>query len=100
LAVRTPLTLAVSGTHRTATVAGTIMAAEGSNTDEDFYNLGLFNAGNLVELSTRLPGDGTLVPKVTLLDASGQVLADEDGDATDGHARVTLECGRRDLRPG
>jgi hypothetical protein len=84
------LTLAVSGTHRTATVAGTIMAAEGSNTDEDFYNLGLYNAGNLVELSTRLPSDSTLVPKVTLLNASGQVLADEDGDATDGHARVTL----------
>jgi hypothetical protein len=84
------LTLAGAAGHRTATVAGTIMAAEGSNTDEDFYSLGIFNAGNVVELSTRLPGDSTLVPKVTLLDASGQVLADEDGDATDGHAKVTL----------
>jgi hypothetical protein len=52
-------------------VAGTIMAAEGSNTDEDVYNLGLFNAGNVIELSTRLPGDGTLSPKVVLLDAAG-----------------------------
>jgi hypothetical protein len=84
------LTLAVSGTHRTATVAGTIMAAEGSNTDEDVYNLGLFNAGNVVELSTRLPGDGTLLPKVTLLDASGQVIADTDGNAVDGHAKAIL----------
>jgi hypothetical protein len=80
------------GTHRTATVAGTIMAAEGSNTDEDVYNLGLFNAGNVIELSTRMPGDGTLSPKVVLLDAAGQVLSDSDGDATDGHARVTLSA--------
>jgi hypothetical protein len=31
-------------------VAGTLMAAESSNTDEDVYNLGLFNAGNVIEL--------------------------------------------------
>ncbi|WP_374691304.1 pre-peptidase C-terminal domain-containing protein, partial [Accumulibacter sp.] len=55
-----PLSLAGGQGHRTATVSGTIMAAEGSNTDEDVYNLGLFNAGNVIELSTRLPGDGTL----------------------------------------
>ncbi|HNC52017.1 MAG TPA: pre-peptidase C-terminal domain-containing protein, partial [Accumulibacter sp.] len=54
-----PLNLAGGQGHRTATVSGTIMAAEGSNTDEDVYHLGLFNAGNVVELSTRLPGDGT-----------------------------------------
>ena len=39
--------------------------------DVDLYNLGVFNAGNLVELDTQLPGDGTLVPKVTLLNAAG-----------------------------
>ena len=85
-----PLTLAVSGTHRTATVAGTIMAAEGSNTDEDVYSLGLFNAGNVIELSTRLPGDGTLSPKVVLLDAAGTVITDTDGNAIDGHAKAIL----------
>jgi hypothetical protein len=84
------LTLTTAAGHRTATIAGTIMAAEGSNTDEDTFSLGLFNAGNVVELATRLSSDGTLVPKVTLLNASGQVIADEDGDASDGHVRATL----------
>ena len=59
--------------HRTATAAGTVMAVEGSNTDEDIYQLGPFNAGNVIELSTRIPGDGTLSPKVAVVGASGQV---------------------------
>ena len=85
-----PRSLAGGQSHRTATVSGTIMAAEGSNTDEDVYSLGLVNAGNVIELSTRMPGDGTLSPKVVLLDAAGQLLPDSDGDTTDDHARVTL----------
>ncbi|WP_295430297.1 hypothetical protein, partial [uncultured Thiodictyon sp.] len=84
------LTLVTAAGHRTATVTGTIMAPEGSNTDEDYYSLGLFNAGNVLELATRRPADGALAAKVTLLNAAGQVLADEDGNAADGHARVTL----------
>ncbi|HEX9890428.1 MAG TPA: lectin-like protein, partial [Nitriliruptorales bacterium] len=84
------LTLAVTGTHRTATVAGTVMAAEGSNTDEDVYRLGLFNAGNVVDLRTSLPADSTLSPKVTLLDANGVVIADTD--AADGHVKATLSA--------
>jgi len=37
--------LSSGGDHRTATVAGTIMAPENTNTDEDYYNLGVLNAG-------------------------------------------------------
>src|SRR6185295_3771290 len=49
-----------------------------------------FNAGNVVELTTRLPGTSTLAPKVTLVDAAGHVIADADGNANDGHVLATL----------
>ncbi len=48
------LTLAVSGTHRTATVSGTIMAAEGSNADEDVDNLGAVKPSFLPARQTRI----------------------------------------------
>ncbi|MBK8579247.1 MAG: hypothetical protein IPN78_13795, partial [Candidatus Accumulibacter sp.] len=44
----------------------------------------------MIELSTRLPGDGTLSPKVVLLDAAGAVITDTDGNAVDGHAKAIL----------
>ena len=84
------LALTQAGTHQTATVAGTVMAPSGSNLDEDVFALGVFNTGNVVELNTRLPGTSTLVPKVTLLDAAGQVIADSDGNPGDGHVLATL----------
>jgi hypothetical protein len=83
------LTLTQAGTHQTATVAGTLMPGS-SPVDVDVFNLGVFNAGNVVELSTRLPGTSTLVPKVTLLDAAGAVIADTDGNSSDGHVLATL----------
>src|SRR5207244_259624 len=73
------LTLTPAGTHQIATVAGTVMTPEGGHVDQDLFKLGVFNAGNVVELTTRLPASSTLVPKVTLLDAAGQVIADSDG---------------------
>ena len=85
-----PITLSESGIHRTATAAGLVMSPESSNQDEDIYALGVLNVGNVVELDTRLPGDSNLAPRVRLLDASGNVVADEDGDATDGHFLATI----------
>ena len=85
-----PITLSESGIHRTATAAGLVMGPESSNQDEDIYALGVLNVGNVVELDTRLPGDSSLAPRVRLLDASGNVVADEDGDATDGHFLATI----------
>src|SRR5882757_5315677 len=79
------LTLTTAGTHQVATVAGTVMAPQGGHLDQDLFSLGVFNAGNVVELTTRLPGSSTLAPKVTLLDAAGQVIADADGNINDGH---------------
>jgi len=86
------LTLTPSGTHRTATVAGTLMSPEGGNTDEDHFGWGTINAGNVVELDVRLPSSSTLSPsaKVTLVDSSGAVVSDEDGDPRDGHFLGTI----------
>ena len=84
------LSLAVDGNRRLATVQGTVMGPQGGNTDEDVYALGVYNTGNVVELGLRLPSGGSLQPKVTLLDASGAAVADQDGDPSDGHVRATL----------
>ena len=84
------LILTASGNHQIATVAGTVMGPEGSSTDKDSYALGAFSAGNVIELGTRLPAASPLLPKVTLRDANGAVVADEDGDPLDGHVRATL----------
>ena len=39
------------------------MAQEGTNIDEDYFNLGVLNVGNTVELDIRKPSDSTLIPK-------------------------------------
>jgi hypothetical protein len=67
------------------------MLAEGSNSDEDFFSLGLQTAGNVVELSVVLPGSSSLDAQVRLRDASGVLVADADGDASDGHFLATLD---------
>ena len=85
-----PITLSESGIHRTATAAGLIMGVESSTQDVDIYALGVLNVGNVVELDTRLPGNSTLAPRVQLIDASGSLVLDEDGDATDGHFLATI----------
>ena len=69
------LTLTRVGTHQLATVGGTVMGPEGSNTDEDVFSLGVFNAGNIVELTARLPGSSTLGAKVTLLNAANHPIS-------------------------
>ena len=66
------------------------MGREGGTKDEDLYALGSFSAGNIVELDVQLPSSSTLAPQVRLLDAAGNEIADEDGDATDGHFLATL----------
>ena len=49
------LTMTPGGTHLRATVAGAVMGPESSNTDEDYFALGLLNVGNTVELNLRTP---------------------------------------------
>ena len=84
------LTLSAAASHQQATVAGTVMAPEGSNTDEDYFSLGAFNVGNQVELNLRLPGGSTLNGKLILLNSSGTPVADTDGNLTNGHFLGTI----------
>jgi hypothetical protein len=58
--------------------------------DERRFGWGTINAGNVVDLNVRLPSNSTLLPKVTLRDASGALVADEDGNPSDGHFRRTI----------
>ncbi len=83
------LILSAQGMQEIATVSGTIMGPEG-RFDKDVFALGTLNAGNMLELGTRLSSTSTLSPLVTLLRADGSVVADEDGNAADGHFMATL----------
>ncbi|MDH7498796.1 MAG: CARDB domain-containing protein, partial [candidate division NC10 bacterium] len=76
--------------HSAATVAGTIMSPEGSNTDEDLFGWGTLSTGNIVELSVANPSGSTLSPRVTLVNNSGVALPDGDNNVNDGHVLATL----------
>src|SRR5678816_1810281 len=67
------LNLVQSGNAQLARVAGTVMAPEGANFDEDLYALGLLNAGNVIELSVAVATNGTVVPLVTVINDNGDV---------------------------
>ena len=84
------LTMSAAGTQQQATVAGTVMAPEGSNTDEDYFALGALNVGNQVELNLQLPAGSTLNGMVTLVNSSGAAVADTDGNPADGHFLGTI----------
>ena len=85
------ITLTPNGSgHIGATVAGTVMASTGSNTDKDLFLLGTLNAGNVVDLSVSLPTTSTLAPNVTLVDANGAALADENAPPVDGQFLATI----------
>ena len=84
------MTLGAPGTNRTGKIAGTIMDRQSTNVDEDYFSLGSFSAGDVVTLDVRLPSTSLLIPRVTLVDSAGNEIADEDGDASDGHFMATL----------
>ena len=60
-------------THRTGTIAGTIMSPAEA-VDGDYFNLGTVNAGETVFLSVRLPGIGNLKPVVEFRDSTNSLL--------------------------
>ncbi|MBM3878584.1 MAG: LEPR-XLL domain-containing protein [Verrucomicrobia bacterium] len=90
-----PLELASAGNHRTATIAGNIMASEGANRDEDMFGWGTINAGVVVDLKLRLPALSDLEPILKLVDFDGQALVDEDGNVENGHFRTVVPAHGR-----
>ncbi|MCP4536481.1 MAG: hypothetical protein GY832_04985, partial [Chloroflexi bacterium] len=80
------LILVDDGITRRDTIAGALRW----NYDEDFYQLGLLNPGNVIELDLRLPSSNNLIPFVTVVDANGDILIDEDGSLRDGHYLSTV----------
>ncbi|MHC4996649.1 MAG: hypothetical protein ACYTGQ_16520, partial [Planctomycetota bacterium] len=71
--------LTIQGLTRTTTVAGTVMASQGSNHDEDMYWLGYLTTDNTVELSVRLPSSSTLAGSLSVVNAQGATIPDDDG---------------------
>ncbi len=76
--------------HATGKMTGTVMAAEGANTDEDYFSLGMLDMGVVVTMNAWLPSDGTLHPRLQLVDAEGTAVPDADGNAADGHFSATV----------
>ncbi|MEM9585791.1 MAG: pre-peptidase C-terminal domain-containing protein, partial [Planctomycetota bacterium] len=64
--------------NRSGRVTGSVMAPEGSNQDEDHFDLGYLNAGNTVELTVDLPSYSQLPALLQIIDSSGTVIADDD----------------------
>jgi len=67
-----------------------VMEPESWNFDEDLYGLGLLNAGNVIELTLRIPTNGTLLPLVTVVDQNGNFLVNQDTNVLSGHYRATV----------
>ena len=87
-----PLALVQLGLEKAAEVAGTVMAPELANPDEDTYQLGTLTAGDRVELTVTLPSGSSLVPHARVFDQAGVEVADEDGQP-DGDFAATLPAG-------
>ncbi|MEL6215350.1 MAG: lectin-like protein, partial [Pseudomonadota bacterium] len=68
-----------TGALRTASIAGTVMGAESSNTDQDVFALGFMRADSLISLSLDRPEWSTLnSPELEILNSSGSVVASAD----------------------
>ena len=83
------LPFTIVGTHRTGTIAGTIMAAE-SGVDEDYFNLGTVQNGETIFLNLRLPNSSDLIPVIEVRDASNNVVQIiQDPTGTVGRASIS-----------
>ena len=61
---------------------------QGSHWDVDYYQLGVLNPGNTVELTVGLPGWSSLLPTVRVVNSKGELVLDED--ATPGVFKGTI----------
>ncbi|MCA9188365.1 MAG: PPC domain-containing protein, partial [Planctomycetales bacterium] len=75
---------------RVGSIAGIIQGTEGTNLDEDLFQLGVLNTGNLVSLSIRLPNASSLVPRLAILNSSGAVVTEEDPNNLTGTLTATV----------
>ncbi|MCY2928879.1 MAG: dockerin type I domain-containing protein, partial [Planctomycetota bacterium] len=69
------LNLATIGTHRSGTIAGTVMASEWGHSDSDYFSLGTMRPGETVFVSCRLPQSSKLQPVVQIRDSDYRVVA-------------------------
>ncbi len=69
------INLRADGTRRLGSMAGTVMAGQSGNVDEDYFSLGEVQAGQTVLLSTRLPLLSTLRPLVEIRSSANQVVS-------------------------
>lgn len=87
------ITLTQNGNQRSGTIAGTIMNREGTNFDEDQFQLGLLNVGNRIDLALTLPSSSTLIPELRVFDGAGVELLDEDANPSNGFSATVTADG-------
>ncbi len=83
------LNLTIDGAQRSGSVVGGVMGMESTNTDEDYYALGILNGGNTVELDLTIPEHSTLTPRLRVVGPSG-FITDDDGNAENANFTATL----------
>ncbi|HUW30400.1 MAG TPA: CARDB domain-containing protein, partial [Planctomycetota bacterium] len=83
------VTLQTVETHRIGRIAGTVMAPQSGNVDEDFFNLGTIEAGKTVFLSVRLPQNSVLRPAVEIRNAQNGIVF-IDPNPSEGVARADI----------
>jgi len=83
--------LEVTGTPgvKTAAVAGRVIGPYRVAFDEDYFGLGILNAGNQIDLSLAIPEGSTLLPRLRLFGPGGEV-GDSDGNSENGEFSATL----------
>ncbi|MHC1770058.1 MAG: CARDB domain-containing protein [Verrucomicrobiia bacterium] len=77
-----------SGNGQVARVGGTVVFRQGNHWDVDYYQLGVLNEGNTLELKVELPGWSSLLPLVRVVNSKGEAVADEDATAGGFKGRI------------
>ena len=68
------LTWAQAGAVQQARVGGTIVYRQGAHWDVDYYQLGVLNEGNTVDLKVELPGWSSLLPTLRVVNSKGETV--------------------------
>lgn len=84
-----------NGKNKQAVVAGTLAQSAAFFQDRDTYQLGELSAGDGLSMSLTVPSTGSLEARISVIDADGVPLADQDGDPEDNHFSTTIPSAGR-----
>ena len=94
IANASPIRFTTAGDQRIGVFAGTIMAGESGNVDEDYIDLGIVDADDTILLSSRLPSSSVLRPIVEIRDEQNNVVS-INSNPSDAVARADISVTAR-----